>query len=274
MTVEILEPITVHEAISRVINDVGGVARDGYNDHQKFAFRSIEGTVNAVRPALLEHGLTVVPSYKSIAHTDYTRDDGKVVHRAVLEGTFQVTGPGGDDVFVTTIGEATDMEGRASNKAQSAALKYALLQLFFIGSGEDGDAADHAPQTRAPSAQVRAPQPPPGRVAASPAAAVAARAAQAPPAGRPDTGEKISQGQKSNCWRLFKKLESEAGWSLDDYKDQIEAISGVRDDRELTKDQASDLIRTLKDFAGEEDSPPPSRAPEPEYTGAYDDTEF
>ena len=260
------EPITVHEAINRVIEDVGNVERDGFNTNQNFGFRSIEGTVNAVRPALLQHGLTIVPSYRSIGNTDYERADGRVVHRSIVEGSYLITGPQGDDTTAVTIGEATDMEGRATNKAQSAAFKYMLLQTFKIGSGEDGDATDHAPQTRAPSQQTRPASPPPGRVAPSPAAAVAARAAQAPPAsGGGDSRGPISPGQKSNCWRLFKKLEGEAGWTLDDYKNQIELVSGVRDDRQITFEQASELIGVLKDFAGEEDTPPPAQAPEPEY---------
>jgi hypothetical protein len=268
------EQITVHEAISRVVQDVGGVGRDGYNEHQRFSFRSIEGTVNAIRPSLLQHGLTIVPTYKSVAHTDYTRDDGKVVHRAVLEGTFQITGPNGDDTFVTTIGEATDMEGRATNKAMSAAFKYALLQTFQIGSGEDGDASDHAPQVRTaaprPQASIQRPAP----AASSPADRIAARAAgQQQPASAPrmDTGESVNDAQKKNLWRLFKKMEAEQGWTLNDYKDQIEIASGMRDDRQLTKQQASELISTMKNFAGEEDTPP-VRASEP--VAEYDDAPF
>ena len=268
------EQITVHEAINRVVQDVGGVGRDGYNEHQKFSFRSIEGTVNAIRPSLLQHGLTIIPVYKSLDHTDYTRDDGKVVHRAVLEGNFQITGPGGDETFVTTIGEATDMEGRATNKAMSAAFKYALLQTFQIGSGEDGDATDHAPQVRnsapAPRPQANAARPTP---ASSPADRVAARASQ-PTADRSqvqDTGEAVNDPQKKNLWRLFKKMESEQGWAINDYKDQVEVVSGFRDDRQLTKQQASELITTMKNFAGEEDTPP-VRSAEP--VAEYDDAPF
>ena len=261
------EPITVFEAINRVVTDVGNVGRDGYNEHQRFSFRSLEGTVNAVRDSLIQHGITIVPSYRSVEQTDLpAAPDRPVQHRSIVEGEFLITGPDGSDVTVTTIGEAMDTQGRATNKAMSAAFKYALLQTFKIASGDDGDATDtgHANfATPQPVVnQVRGAQGPP-RISAppqSPAAQVAARAAQAAPPGRQDAGELLSQGQKSNCWRLFKKLEEQAGWTLNDYKDQIELVSGVRDDRQITKDQASTLIRTLKDFAGEEDTPAPTYA--------------
>jgi hypothetical protein len=59
---------------------------------------------------------------------------------------FHFYGPAGDNVTATTLGEASDTADKASNKAMSAALKYALMQTFMIpvdaGSLDDGD-RDH-----------------------------------------------------------------------------------------------------------------------------------
>ena len=236
---------TVYEALNDAIASVGFVGADGTNQHQGFAFRSIDGVVGAVRAPLNAAGLSLIPSFKSLDQIDYTRADGKITHRAILEGSFRVVGPAGDSFEFTTIGEAMDTEGRASNKAMSAATKNALIRLLQIGAGDDGDGADtyHAPAAAA------APRPP----AAAPQGGLAGRVAGAAPGGqapRADSGELLSQGQSKNLYRLWKHV---LGWDKETYLQQVELVTGtyVADDRNITKSQASDLIRALKVLGGE-----------------------
>ena len=265
---------TVYEALNDAIASVGFVGADGTNQHQGFAFRSIDGVVGAVRAPLNAAGLSLIPSFKSIDQIDYTRADGKITHRAILEGSFRVVGPAGDSFEFTTIGEAMDTEGRASNKAMSAATKNALIRLLQIGAGDDGDGADtyHAPAAAAPRAA--APQ-------AAPQAGLAGRVAGAAPAAqapRADNGELLSQGQSKNLYRLWKHV---LGWDKETYLQQVELVTGtyVSDDRNITKSQASDLIRALKVLGGEpvDDAPVVPSAPaapsgEGEYV--YQDEDF
>ena len=51
------------------------------------------------------------------------------------------SGPDGDSVDVVTLGEGIDTADKASNKAMSAAMKYALIELFSVPTQdvEDGD---------------------------------------------------------------------------------------------------------------------------------------
>src|ERR1035437_3293138 len=150
---------TVYEALRGAIAAVGGVDKDGFNTNQSLAFRSIEGTVAATRPALLGHQISLIPSFSFINSSDWDRGEGKSpLHRSELIGTFRVIGPSGDEFQFDTIGEAVDTEGRASNKAMSASTKNALLRLLQIGSGEDGDAHDAYPSA---PAQPRQPRPEP-----------------------------------------------------------------------------------------------------------------
>ena len=52
---------TVFEAINAVMNDVRAVGKEGFNKHQQFQFRGIDGVMNAVGPALRNHGVVAVP---------------------------------------------------------------------------------------------------------------------------------------------------------------------------------------------------------------------
>ena len=259
----------VYQALNNAIDSLGFVAPDGLNTNQGFSFRSIDGVVGAVRPHLIQHGLTIIPSFTSLEHHDYPKDGGRVAHRAILQGEFTVIGPDGSNFSFTTIGEAMDTEGRASNKAMSAATKNAYIRLFQIGSGsDDGDSADAVPA----AAPARATSAPANNDLGSRVAA-AAGAAPAPASGAPDTGEKLTDGQSKNLYRLWKYALS---WDKERYLQEIEIVLGVAitDDRKLTKNQASELIRALKVRAGEpvdeprqQSAPPP---PDDEYFGDED----
>jgi hypothetical protein len=52
---------------------------------------------------------------------------------------FQFFADDGSSVSVTTIGEGMDSGDKSSNKAMSAALKYALVQMFCIPTADDKD---------------------------------------------------------------------------------------------------------------------------------------
>src|ERR1035437_1408017 len=89
---------TVYEALRGAIAAVGGVDKDGFNTNQSFAFRSIEGTVAATRQALLDHQISLIPSFSFINSSDWDRGEGKSpLHRSELIGTFRVIGPSGDE---------------------------------------------------------------------------------------------------------------------------------------------------------------------------------
>ena len=258
---------TVYEALNDAIVNLGYVAADGTNANQGFAFRSIDGVVGATRGVMNAAGISLIPSFKSLDQIDYVKEGGRIAHRAILEGTFRVVGPAGDDFEFTTVGEAMDTEGRASNKAMSAATKNALIRLFQIGAGsDDGDGSDAVAHAPTPQAAPR-PQAPQAGLAGRVASA-APQQAQAP---RPDTGEKLSDGQSKNLYRLWKHV---LHWDKETYLQQVELVTGtyVSDDRSLTKSQASDLIRSLKILGGEpvDDAPfvPQQQAP------PVDDYEF
>ena len=268
---------TVYEALRGAIAAVGGVDKDGFNTNQSFAFRSIEGTVAATRQALLDHQISLIPSFSFINSSDWDRGEGKSpLHRSELIGTFRVIGPSGDEFQFDTIGEAVDTEGRASNKAMSASTKNALLRLLQIGSGEDGDAHDAYPSAPAQPRQQQQARPAAQPNQSSVESKVAQAAARTQPAQQQQQqgGAPISQGQSRNLYRLFKGLETSDGWDRDRYKAEIELVTGDTggDDRKLSAAQASDLIKSMKQHAGEEDDS--RQGPPPEQSYGYSDEQF
>ena len=140
---------TVYELMTRVMRDVRNVGKDGFNTHQKYSFRGVDDFIGALAQPLRDHGVFMMTEILDFQTS--VRGKMNATHMRVA---FHFYGPGGDKVTATTLGEASDTADKASNKAMSAALKYALMQTFMIpvdaGSLDDGD-RDHPVGQRSPA---------------------------------------------------------------------------------------------------------------------------
>lgn len=120
-----------------------GVEKGGYNSAQKFKFRGIEQLTQACAPIFKEVGIVVVPQMRLLERVP--QPDGKA-YRAVVEATYSFYAEDGSYVSATTIGEGVDSYDKATNKAMSAAFKYALLQTLCIGDPDDDGDTQSAPK--------------------------------------------------------------------------------------------------------------------------------
>jgi hypothetical protein len=140
---------TVYQLMSLVMRDVRNVGKDGYNKSQNYSFRGVDDAIGALAQPLRDHGVFMTPEVLDF-HTEVR---GKM-NAVRMRVAFHFYGPAGDRVTATTLGEASDVADKASNKAMSAALKYALVHTFMIPvdskSLDDGD-RDHPVGQRSPA---------------------------------------------------------------------------------------------------------------------------
>ena len=52
----------IYKAIGEVMKDVGAVGKDSKNPQQGYRYRGIDAVMNALQPAMIKHGIFVVPS--------------------------------------------------------------------------------------------------------------------------------------------------------------------------------------------------------------------
>ena len=154
------KPGQIYAKMSAVMRDVGAIGKDQKNTAQGFKFRGIDQFVNALYPALTKHGVFLSP--RSVNYTqelkDVTRSNGKTgvdKHVTVLmEYTFYA-----EDGSAVTIGpvpaEGLDSGDKATNKALSAALKYALIQTFSIPTEDMAEADLDSPEIGTPSVSLK-----------------------------------------------------------------------------------------------------------------------
>jgi hypothetical protein len=99
--------------------------------------------IAAIRPAMIEAGLTLVPSRTDVVHHEvFTTSGNKTSHRVIVRRVFQLAHESGESEQIDGIGEGTDFGDKASYKAMTGALKYALRQAFLIETGDDPDDAE------------------------------------------------------------------------------------------------------------------------------------
>lgn len=136
------EPIAV--LLCKVKADVGAVAKKDRNDQQKFLFRGVDAVVNAVSPALITHGITVVPRVLSERREVVNTSSGKSMNYVAVNIEYTYYGPAGDSIVGSALGAAFDSGDKAEPKAMSVAYRVFLLQSLSLPTDEpDVDSESH-----------------------------------------------------------------------------------------------------------------------------------
>ena len=139
----------VYQAINKVQAALAkvGISKDRKNQQGSgYMFRGIDDVYNAVSPLLAEHGLCILPRILSRTCEERQSKNGGALFYVTVEAEFDfVSAEDGSKHTVKTFGEAMDSGDKATNKAMSAAYKYAAFQAFAIPTeGEnDADAQTH-----------------------------------------------------------------------------------------------------------------------------------
>lgn len=154
-------------ALSKVMAAVGAVGKSRKNVQQGYQFRGVDDVVANVQAVMAECGVVCVPRVvEREREMVATKSGGTMASvRLLVEHVFYCA-EDGSFVTCTTLGEAMDSGDKASNKAMSAALKYALVETLLIPTYEvDRDTEEHSSAMGPPSS-------PPKTQAARPPATV------------------------------------------------------------------------------------------------------
>lgn len=130
-------------AVQKAMSE-GGIAKNGWNQGQSFAFRGIDSVYNALAPVLAANGLTMLPRVVEHTATERVSNGNKALFSVTVKMEFDlVAASDGSKHTICMLGEAMDSGDKATNKAMSAAYKYAAFQAFCIPTEGDNDADAH-----------------------------------------------------------------------------------------------------------------------------------
>ena len=213
----------IYKKMSDVMREIGAIGKDQKNQAQGFKFRGIDQFVNALYPALTRNGVFMAP--RALRHDqeikEVVRSNGKSgvdKHVSIMmEYTFYAED--GSNVVVGPVpAEGLDSGDKATNKALSAALKYALIQTFSIPTEDMAEADLESPEMGA-SVTVQAERPPNAKTPVATASNEATKATTAPSESASVAAKKGSSFRKPTAKAsapapavLSESSDGEGGW--------------------------------------------------------------
>lgn len=135
--------VQVYKSIADIAGELAkiGIGKNNKNQQQGYKFRGIDDIYNALAPLLAAHGLVILPRVLERNLVEKATKSGGSLFYVTIKVDFDfVSSADGSRHTVTTYGEAMDSGDKATNKAMSAAYKYACLQAFCIPTEGDNDA--------------------------------------------------------------------------------------------------------------------------------------
>ena len=137
-----MEVPKVYQAICNVIGALSreGISKDRKNVQQGYQFRGIDDVYNALASELSKNKLCVLPCVLDRNVVEKPSKSGGVLFYTTCMVRFDfVSAEDGSKHEIVTVGEAMDSGDKGSNKAMSAAYKYAALMAFCIPTEGDND---------------------------------------------------------------------------------------------------------------------------------------
>lgn len=146
--------------LAEVMAEVERVPKDGHNSYHGYDYATESAITAAVRGGMARRNLMLVSSVVDTKLAEIDRKNGGKDRLVSLLVEFTVhDGDSGETLAFRKWGEGQDPGDKASYKAETGALKYALLKLFQIPTGDDPERDGSTPAPRDQAVQQRAERP-------------------------------------------------------------------------------------------------------------------
>lgn len=149
----------VYQAINKVQAELAtlGITKDRRNNQGTgYNFRGIDDVYNTVAPLLSKHGLCILPRVLSRDCVERQSKNGGTLFYTTVEVEFDfVSSEDASKHVVKTFGEAMDSGDKSTNKAMSAAYKYACFQAFSIPTESNNDSESQTHDVAPPISNAR-----------------------------------------------------------------------------------------------------------------------
>lgn len=127
----------IYSLIPKVMADVPEIRKARQHSQQRWMYRGFEDFLAAFRPALLKHGLFIVPEVLGTETGEKgSKDKGTTMQHVIVTVAYSIFAPDGSMVRAVVIGESWDSQDNASTKALDDAFTTFLTQTFCVPTGE------------------------------------------------------------------------------------------------------------------------------------------
>lgn len=131
-----METKLINKAMVAILRSVTHIGKDKKNTQQGYNFRGIDDLYNELHNSFAENGVIILPEVLDIQREERQSKGGGLLLWTIQKIRFRFMAEDGSYVEAILNGEAMDSADKGSNKANSVALKYALMQMFLIPTEE------------------------------------------------------------------------------------------------------------------------------------------
>ena len=143
--------MNIYESITKLIADCPAIAKNSRNTQGNgYMYRGVDAVMNVFQPLLAKYKIFVVPQVLESVREERTTTKGANLIYSVLKVKYTFYAEDGSYVEAVVQGEGMDSGDKASNKAMSAAFKYAMFQVFCIPTEEMKDPDAETPDESIP----------------------------------------------------------------------------------------------------------------------------
>lgn len=137
---------SLHSKLAQVMYEAERIPKNGTAPAAMggFKFVQVGDAADAIRKALAEQKISMIPTgIEVIGESEHPTSSGKMMTTLTVRTTWTLTdGDSGETTVIQSIGAGADMGDKAAPKAQSSAMKYALLMGFLLSTGDDPEQTD------------------------------------------------------------------------------------------------------------------------------------
>lgn len=131
----------IYDAIINIMSEVGSISKckrtSGFGE--SFTYRGIDDVYNVLNPLMAKHGVFCCPEVLDTTREERVNKKGTVMAFVTAKVRYTFYAKDGSSVSCVTCGEGMDSGDKATSKALSIAMKYAMFQVFVIPTEEMPD---------------------------------------------------------------------------------------------------------------------------------------
>lgn len=136
------QPKTLVTKLAEIMASVHRIAKHGHNDHFNYDFVTESDITAALRSEMAARHLMLVPDVQSMSWREVLTRAGSNAICCLMVRFTVMDGDSGESFSFVVPGEGQDSGDKCIPKAMTSAVKYALLKLFLIPTGDDPERTD------------------------------------------------------------------------------------------------------------------------------------
>lgn len=125
----------------KIMASCSRVAKTGTNEFHHYNYVKAESVMAALNAACVENNVACIPRFQIEAEAEKTQRSGQIAKMITVSvDVYLVDGSTGASMVAHALGTGEDAGDKAVAKAQTMAIKYALMSTCLISTGDDAEA--------------------------------------------------------------------------------------------------------------------------------------